>query len=213
MHLRIGQVLQIGLSPFGCKEDVVLPPEDYGSGLSLAQKPLPLRVELDISSIIIEKVHLYTARVGPLHEAEVHVPVIGTDQFGTLVAVEIYGLDRLKLEQACHTLLALRSTFLPKCIAQPCPRGGEANFIRVGILNNKPLQRIGVTSNHAEADRAAVILDEEPVAIEALLREEARRDVIEPIKRVGKTRRIRHVAVTEPGIVRCDEVKAVGQCW
>src|SRR5215831_7318801 len=122
MHLRIGQVLQIGLSPFRCKEDVVLPPEDYGSGLPLAQKRLPLWIELDVRSVVIEKVHLYTARIGSLHESEVHVPVIGTDQFGTLVVVGVYGLDRLKLEQACHTLLALRSTFLPKCIAQRSKR-------------------------------------------------------------------------------------------
>src|SRR5262249_3984553 len=180
--------------------------------LAIAQKLLPLRIQRDVRSVIVEKIHLDAARIGPLHEAEVHVPVVGTDQIRMLVAVEVYRLDRVKLKQTCHTLFALWGAFFPECIAQPSPCFREAFLIRIGILNDEPLQRIGIMCNDSEAYRASIILDEQAVTIESLLPQEFRRDFSELVERVREVRRIGHVAVAEPGIIRCDDVKAVGEC-
>src|SRR5262249_8757253 len=213
VHLRIRQVSQISFSSFACEEYVILSPKDECLWLAIAQELLPLRVQHDVRSVIVEKIHLDEARIGPLHEAEVHVPVVGTDQIRMLVAVEVYRLDRVKLKQTCHTLLALCGAFFPECIAQPCPCSREAFLVRIGVLNDEPLQRIGTACNDSEAYRASIILDEEAVTIESLLRQEFCRDFSESVERVRKVRRIRHLAVAEPGIIRCDDVKAVGERW
>src|SRR5215471_17477596 len=213
MHFCAWQIAEVGFSPLAREENVVLPPKDYRFGLSVTQKLLPLRVELDIRSVIIEKVHLNAARIGSLHEAEVHVPVVGTDKVRVLVAMEIYSLDRVKLKQAGHTLFALWSAFFPEYVAQPCPCFREADFVGVGVLNDEPLQHIRIACHDSEAYRASVILHEETITIESLLLQESRRDFSEPVERVGKIRRIRHVAVAESGIIWCDDVKAVGERW
>src|SRR5262245_34398224 len=177
------------------------------------QKLLPLWIEPDIRSLIIGKVHLDAARIGPLHEAEVHVPVVGTDQMRMLVAVEVYRLDCFKLKQPGHTLLALCSAFFPERVAQPSPRFREADFVGVAVLNDQPLQRLRIVCDDSEAYRSSVILHEKTITLESFLFQEIPRDFSEPIERVCKVPRIRHVAVTEPGIIRCDDVKVVGERW
>src|SRR5262249_41896231 len=179
--------------------------------LAITQELLPLRIERDVRSVIIEKVHLDAAGIGPLHEAEVHVPVVGTDQIRMLVTVEVYRLYRVKLKQARHSLFALWSAVFPECVAQPRPCFREAFLVRIGVLNDEPLQRIWSACNSSEAHRASVILDEEAVTIESLLLQEFRRDFSEAVKRVRKRRRIGNIAVAEPRIIRCDDIKAFGE--
>src|SRR5215813_2930817 len=166
VHLRLGQVSQISFSSFASEEDVILSPKDECLWLAITQEFLPLRIQRDVRSVIIEKVHLDAASIGPFHEAEVHIPVVGTDQIRMLVAVEVYRLDGVKLKQARHSLLGLWSAVFPECVAQPGPCFREAFLVRIGVLNDEPLQRIGIACNDSEAHRASVILDEEAVTIE-----------------------------------------------
>src|SRR5215470_15043376 len=213
VHLRLQQISQISFSSFASEEYVILSPKDECLWLAITQELLPLRIERDVRSVIIEKVHLDAAGIGPLHEAEVHVPVVGTDQIRMLVAVEVYRLYRVQLKQARHTLLALWSAVFPERVTQPAPRFRKAFLVRIGVLNDEPLQCIGIACNDSEAYRASVILDEEAVTIESLLLQEFRRDFSEPVKGVGKLQRIGHVAIAEARIIRGDEVKAVGERW
>ena len=129
------------------------------------------------------------------------------------MAVEVYRLYRVKLKQASDALLALWSPIFPECVAQPCPCLREAFLIRIGVLNDKPLQCIGIACNDSEAYWASVILGEEAVMIEFPLLQEFRGDFSEPFKGVGKLQRIGHVAIAEARIIRGDEVKAVGEHW
>src|SRR5262249_18948070 len=128
-----------------------------------------------------------------------------------LAAVAVYRLYGVELEQARHALLACRSAVFPECVAQPRPGFREAFLVRIGVLNDEPLQRIGIACNDPEAHRSTVILDEKAVTIESPLLQECRCDFSEPVERVTKLRRIGHVAVAEPGVIRRDDVKAVGE--
>src|SRR5262249_34634373 len=97
VHLRLRYVSQISFSSFAREEYVILSPKDECFRLAITQELLPLGIERYVRSVIIEKVHLDAAGIGPLHEAEVHVPVVGTDQIRMLVAVEVDRLYRVKL--------------------------------------------------------------------------------------------------------------------
>src|SRR5215470_18870586 len=211
VHLRLQQISQISFSSFASEEYVILSPKDECLWLAITQELLPLWIQRDVRSVIIEKVHLNAAGIGPLHEAKVHVPVVGTDLIRMLVAVEVYRLYRVKLKQARHTLLALWCAVFPERVAQPRPCFGEAFLVRIGVLNDEPLQRIGIACKDSEAYRPSVILDEEAVTIESLLLQEFRRDFSEPVKRESKVLRIGHIAVAEPRIIRRDDMKAVGE--
>src|SRR5262249_41588719 len=149
----------------------------------------------------------------PLHETEVHVPVVGTDQIRMLVAVEVHGLDRVKLKQTRDALLALWIAVFPERVAQPRPCFREALLVRIGVLNDEPLQRIGIACNDPEAYWSTVILDEKAVTIESPLLQEFRRDFSEPVKRVSKLPGIGNIAIAEPRIIRRDDMKAVGERW
>src|SRR5215469_1881906 len=98
VHLGRRQVFEISLSALACKKNVVLSPKDQRLGLVIAQEPLPLGIQPDICSVVIKKVHLHAAGVRPVHEAKVHVPVVGTNQFGMFMAMQINGLDRIELQ-------------------------------------------------------------------------------------------------------------------
>src|SRR5262249_59826563 len=93
VHLRIRHVSQISFSSFACEEYVILSPKDECPWLAIAQQLLPLRIQRDVRSVIVQKIPLNAGRIGPLDEAEVYVPVVGTDQIRILVAVEVYRLD------------------------------------------------------------------------------------------------------------------------
>src|SRR5215469_10076741 len=213
VHLRLRQISQVSFSSFASEEYVILSPKDECLWLAITQELLPLRIQRDVRSVIIEKVHLDAAGIGPLHEAEVHVPVVGTDQIRMLVAVEVYRLYRVQLKQARHTLLGLWSAVFPECVAQPRPCFRKAFLVRIGVLNDEPLQRTRIACNDPEAYRSTVILDKKSVTIESFLLQEFRRDFSEPVKRVSKLRWIGNIAIAEPRIIRRDDMKAVGERW
>ena len=69
----------------------------------------------------------------------------------------------------------------------------------------------GWRADETEADRATVVLHEQPVSLESLELEKALDDVGDPVERVRERRRVRHVAEPEARIVRRDHVEAVRQ--
>src|SRR5215468_10166457 len=79
VHFSVRKVFQVRLTALPSEEDIVLSPENQRLGLLLAEKILPLGVELNIRAVIVKKVHLHTARIGARHETKNHVPVVGAD--------------------------------------------------------------------------------------------------------------------------------------
>ena len=69
----------------------------------------------------------------------------------------------------------------------------------------------GCRPDDAEADRAAVVLHEQAVVVEALEGEEPLDDLGELVERVPERGRVGRVAVSEARIVGRDDVERVGQ--
>ena len=64
VHFRLWQVLQVGLATLAREEYVVLAPEDDGLRLPVPEKLLPLRVQGDIGSVIVEQVDQDPSAIG-----------------------------------------------------------------------------------------------------------------------------------------------------
>jgi hypothetical protein len=69
-----------------------LTPEYDCLRLPLLQERLPVRIQLNIRAVVVEKIELDLLRLGPLKEVVVHVPVVRTDEFRPRVAM---GVDHL----------------------------------------------------------------------------------------------------------------------
>ena len=98
VHFGLRKVLQVCFAALPGEEYVVLSPEIQRLRLLLAEKILPLRLQLNVLPVIVKKVHLHTACIGSLHESEIHVPVVRADSIGVLVTMQIHGLDCLEFE-------------------------------------------------------------------------------------------------------------------
>src|SRR5215471_2681047 len=122
--------------------------------------------------------------------------------------MKIHSLDGVKLKQTCNAMFRLSGAMLPECISQTTPGIGKANLIGVGVLNNQPLQSLPVTAQDSEADRAAVVLHEQPITIKSLCFQKILCNFRKPVECVREFVRIGHVAVSEPRIVRGKYVKA-----
>src|SRR4029450_3417378 len=139
MQLRLGQVAQVCLATLGREEDVPLPPEDQRVRLLHSQELLPRGVQRDIRTVVVEQIELYATGIWPLHEAEVHLPVVRTDEFGLSVAVLVHEFHTLEVEKRQQPRLGLWSGALPERMPDAGPRRSESFFVRVRVLENKPL--------------------------------------------------------------------------
>ena len=119
--------------------------------------------------------------------------------------------DGVVLQKGRQRPLRLRAAVLPQGASESVPGAGEADLIGVRVLNDQPVERFRVAHHNPEADRAAVVLNEEPVVIEAPVLQERLDDFGEPVEGVGEGCRIGHVAVAESRIVGRNHVEASGQ--
>src|SRR5262245_40291776 len=207
----MGKILQIRLAALAREEDVVLSPEDDRLGLLLSEELLPLRVELYVRPIIIEKVELDPSRVGPIEIMQIHVPVVWTDELRSAVTVSVDQLDRVGLQECFEWLLGLGRPALPIGAAQTVPYGGKTDFVGVGVLNDQPFEPVRPPCDDAEAHRPSVVLNVESEAGKPGFPEKRFDDLGCPVKGVGELRRIGHVRVAESRIVRRDHMKPVGE--
>ena len=83
-------------------------------------------------------------------------------------AVQVDALDGVAGEEGRQRLFGLRRSVHPQRLAEAVPRRGEAFLVGVGVLDDQPVQRLGIAADDAEADRAAIVLRVEAVVIEAL---------------------------------------------
>ena len=97
MHLRVRKIHQIGFAALAREEDIVLSPENDCLGLLLSEERLPLRVELYVCAVVIEKVELHSSRVGPIEIMQIHVPVVRANKLGSGMAVCVDQLDSVGL--------------------------------------------------------------------------------------------------------------------
>src|SRR5262249_4348892 len=143
MELGVRQVSQIRLAAFWREEDVALTPEDERLWLACAHELLPCGVGGNVGAVVGEEIQLETTRVRSLHEAEVHLPVIGAYELRLRVPVLIYELDPFEAQERQQRRFGLGSRVLPERMADAVPRGCETLFVRVRVLKDQPLHPFG----------------------------------------------------------------------
>ena len=87
-----------------------VPRKSAFSAASHRRKALPLRVQRDVGPVIVEEIHLNLPRFGRSMKRISNIPVVWTNQFRMLVAVEIYGFDGFKCQQARNALFGFRES-------------------------------------------------------------------------------------------------------
>ncbi len=95
--------------------------------------------------------------------------------------------------------------------ADRVPEAFEALGIGVAVLHDDGRDPLGMGRGQAVADRRAVVLDVDGIALETELADEALDELCEVIEAVFERLDRRRVAAAEARIVRGDEVIAVGQ--
>src|SRR5690349_1285128 len=133
VHLRVREILQVGVTTFLREEDVALPPEDDRLRLTLPQERLPRRIERNVRAIVIEQIEIQAHGVWPLHECDIRLPAVRADQFRTLRAVQIDRLDRISGQESKQWLLGCVGSLLPQRVAETVPCGSESDLIRIGV--------------------------------------------------------------------------------
>src|SRR5579871_2785640 len=138
-------------------------------------------------------------------------PIVGADQFYAPCSVQVNGLDCVVFEKCRQGLFGFRCAVFPEGVAKAVPSRCEPNFVGVRVLNDEPLERFRMTTDDAKANRPAIVLDEEAVAIETLQLQECFNDFGDFIKRVGERGRIWQAAVPETRIVGRENMEAIRQ--
>src|SRR5215471_20448173 len=211
MELGLRQVSQIRLAALRREEDVALTPEDERLWLACAQEQLPCGIEGNVGAVVVEEIQLDTTRVRPLHEAEVHLPVVGAYELRLRMPVLIYELDPFEAQERQQRRFGLGSRVLPERVADAVPRGCETLFVCVRVLEDQPLLTVAATTENAEADRAAVVLHEIAGARESRLGQQSLHDLRQAVEGVLEVRGIRHVRVAEARVVRGKDMEALRQ--
>lgn len=79
VQFGVRQVFEVCLSAFAREKDVVLAPENQRPGLVFSKETLPLGIQIDVRSIVVEKIHLNATRVWSFDKTKVHIPIVGAD--------------------------------------------------------------------------------------------------------------------------------------
>ena len=106
----------------------------------LFEEGLPHRVELHVGPVIVEEVELDSSSVRPVEIMQIYIPVVGADKLRLGVAVHIDELHSVGLQECFKRLLGLGRPAFPVGATQPIPDRSEADFIRVGVLDDQPFQ-------------------------------------------------------------------------
>src|SRR5262249_41237170 len=143
MHLGGREVGEVRLTACGCEEQVALPPEDQRLGLTLAEERLPLWVQRQVGSVVEEQIEMQSLAVWPLQERDVRIPRVGAHECWLLRPLQIDRPDGVAREECAERLLRARRARLPESV-EPLPRRAEPDLVGVGVLNDQPLERVGV---------------------------------------------------------------------
>src|SRR5262245_40998161 len=118
------------------------------------------------------------------------------------VTVGVDQLYSVRLQECFQGFFGLWRPAFPIRATKAVPYGSKTDFIRVGVLDDKPFQPVWSPCDDAEAHRAAVVLKIQPEVTKTGLSEK-RLDYFGGLgEGVGELRRVWHVGVAEARIVR-----------
>ena len=208
-ELGVGEVAEVRLAAFGREEDVALPPEDEGVRLAPAERRLPRRVQSSVRSVVVEQVELHAVRVRASQEVEIGGPVVGADPAQIPMAGRVDGLHGVGLKEGHERRFRFRRPVDPKRVPDAVPSRGEAFLVRVGVLDDLPLQPLGVVGDDPVADRPAVVLHVNAHRTGELdSDEEVVDNAGEVVERVRPCGGVWHVRIAEARVVRRHHVEA-----
>ena len=78
------------------------------------------------------------------------------------MTVEVDRPDPFQLEEPQQRSLGFRGPILPQPVPDSIPGRGEAFLVGVGVLDDQPLEPLGMAAQDPESQRTAVVLDVEP---------------------------------------------------
>jgi hypothetical protein len=137
-------------------------------------------------------------------------PGAGIDPRAIGYAVEILRTRRLE-RRARTQYLALRLLTARPVGFDRLPELLQALLVRIAVLDDERSDSLRMRERQAIADGRAVVHDIERVATHAETRQQRVGDVCEAGEAVAELAAVRHIAVTEPRVVRRDDVIAIRQ--
>src|SRR5262245_53903472 len=126
-----------------------------------------------------------------------------------LCPVQIDASNGVVPQEFHQRTLGVYRAALPKRVPKAVPRRGEAFLVGIRVLHDEPLQRFRLTPDDPEADRAAVVLNEQPILTKLLGGQKALDRERDAVERISVGVGIWTIAVAEARIVRRDHVEAI----
>ena len=203
MDLGVRKDFQKGFSSCWREEDIALTPEDDRLRLMLFEERLPLRIVLDVRTVVIEEIELNLLAMRALQGQQViRIPIVRADKLGDRRTCEVHGFHGFQFQKTSDGRLIFCATIQPERVAKSAPGIGKADLVSIRVLNDEPFEKFWPFADDAEADRAAVVLDEKPELVEALGVEKVLDDFGQLVKGVWELRRVRRIAVAKAWVIR-----------
>ena len=210
VHLCAGHVAFVGGGLRGLERRVVAAPGDQQRRLAIPQPLLPCGVARDVRLVIEEQVCLDVGLARAVQERELVGPVIRVVILRRKARPDVAQAGRGGREEVLAQRRLMFGAVSPE-LAAGLPQRSQPVFVGDGVLHDERLDPVGVRQRQPEPDRPAVVLHEQHVAGETEPAGEAVDHLGEVVERVGEYGAVGRVAVTEPGVVRCDQVEGVAQ--
>src|SRR5262249_57948007 len=199
-----------GLSTRRKKERIILAPYRQERRLVRAEVFLERGIQRDIALVVTEEVELNFISAGARQIEVVEILTIRRHHRFVRYPVRVLPARRLRSEECAERLSVRRRRVLP---VRPdrTPAIAETFLIGVAILRDDGRDPLGVADGEPAACRRAVVKDIDREAAEADNLFEALDHASDVVERVAEFFSRRHVGLTEPGKVRRDDMKSVGE--
>ncbi len=211
MNLGVRCVLAERAGAVGAEDRVALTPHRKHRHLAGAQVFVQGGIHRCVGRVVAEQRQLDLVVALPCHHGGVMRPGVGADQCLVGDPGQVLPLDRLGVERSANGGFGVRG-LIALVIPHRLPEAfDEAFVVAVAVLRDDGGDGLRVPQCESPTDRGAVVLDVDRVAGQAELIEEALGQVRQRVEGIGELRRRRRGRQSEPEVIGCDDVVAVGQ--
>src|SRR4051794_490513 len=131
--------------------------------LILLHPLLPFWVGLDVSAVVVEQIALNLRLAGAVEKRVFVSPKIGVIELNVRIISNVSLPGGGERKQIRSQGFFMRRTISPES-ATRIPVGAQAFVVADSVLNNESIHTLRMRENHAEANRAAVILHIERIS-------------------------------------------------
>ena len=162
----VRQILAIAFRLAGIEREIVLTPNHEETWLSLLHPCLPLRVGVDVRSIIVEKITLNVGLAGLVEKIKFIGPKVRVIAIHIRIVSDMAGSRGCQRKKICAQRIFVGGAIFPE-FAPRLPVRAKAFVMPSRVLNNERVDALRVRQRHSETDRAAVIVHVKRVTREA----------------------------------------------